>query len=843
MKGITGSKRRIILFVIIILLTAVSCPICVYADAPDFTQAEMDYIRQSKPVRVCLHMDRTPFSQYDKETGKFRGICVEVLEEISKESGLKFEYVQQELGKTTPELFETGGFDIICGVERDNFDNNKDIIATHAFMESSIVPVALAGGEFTLGEKKVVAVPSSFQALLTKLEKAYPNLIIKKYKTNRLCLDEVMEERADAFIQNTHILGLLLQEPQYEGLDILPVEVMKEHTAMAMSAGENPLLMSIINKSIDNMDETIVTSALIEYTFGTQYEYTLMDFIYKFKVQIIIISALIACCFILLIRVGVVRRKNATLLQKKNESLMEAVEQANRANAAKSEFLARMSHEIRTPMNAIVGLTEIAKQHEKEPEKIDEYLKNIESSSKVLLSVINDVLDMSAIESNKLKIADTRFDMKQILTGLSTIYYSQCQIKGIDFQMSIDIDDEIYVGDSLRINQILMNLVSNAYKFTEPGGKISVIVTQTTHSDQNTYVRFVVSDTGCGMSEDMLSRLFKPFEPETAVSTRKYGGSGLGLSITKNLVDMMHGAIKASSKKGEGTTFTVDLPLTAVGTANGKGKDSLRDIRILTVDDDPAAREYTSIILNRIGVNFDMASSGQEAIDMINTANNKGLPYDVCLVDWKMPEMDGIEVTRRIRASEKKKTLVIIVSAYDLNEAKEQSETAGADYFVSKPLFQSTLFDILISLNRGVVPVIENAATNYDFSGKCVLLAEDNLLNAEIATELLSMANLRTVHVVNGLEAVKTFEASTPGTFNAILMDIQMPEMDGFEATKAIRCLERSDAKDIPIIAMTANAFAEDVTAALSAGTNGHIAKPIDIDRMYATLAEAIYKK
>lgn len=288
MKKVTGSKRKLTIL-IIILLIMVGCPVCVYGEALDFTQAEAEYIRNSEPIRVCLNTNRAPFSEYDESTGEFSGICVDILNEISRESGLEFEFVEQQLDKTTPELFESGGFDIICGVERDNFFDNDDIVATDSFLESSVVPVGLAGTTFDLNKNTVVGVTSSFQALIKAVERDYPNLTVKKYKTNRDGLDAVANGEVDAFIQNTHIIGLLIQEPQYEGFDILPIEVMEEHTAMAMGTDENPLLLSIMNKSIDNIDEALITSSLIEYTFGNQYDYTLWDFLYKFRVQIIII--------------------------------------------------------------------------------------------------------------------------------------------------------------------------------------------------------------------------------------------------------------------------------------------------------------------------------------------------------------------------------------------------------------------------------------------------------------------------------------------------------------------------------------------------------------------------
>ncbi|MDD3222563.1 MAG: response regulator [Clostridia bacterium] len=805
-----------------------------------FTTAEKNYIAQQGSLRIGLQPSRAPFSSYDEASGTFTGICIDVLDSIAAESGLTFEYIPLPLGVPTVEAMESGDFDIICGVERDNFKTNETYVPTTEFLESAIVPVGHTGVKVDITSDLTAAVPASFQALQNSISAEYPNINMLFYKTNRECLDAVMAGDADIFIQNTHILSLLLQEPEYEELDILPVQMMTEHTAMVMERSENSELLSIINKCIDRMDEATISSSLIEHTFASPYKYTMSDFIYKFRVQIIIITCLVLFCFGLLICVVAVRRRSEMKLQKQNALLADAVTQAERANMAKSQFLSRMSHEIRTPMNAIIGLTEIARQHEDDEKKMDDYLGKISVSSKVLLNIINDVLDMSAIENNKLKIDNAEFDIKQVLSGISTIYYPQCQSKGVKFEMATDLENEIFMGDSLRVNQILLNLVSNAYKFTSEGGRISIFVRETARKDKTAFIRFEVSDTGCGMTPDMKNRLFKPFEQESAGTAGKHGGSGLGLSIAKNLVDMMHGAINVESEKDKGTTFTVDLPFEIVEGTTEAADDALKSVRVLTVDDDQAAREYTEIVLNRLGVQFDSAGSGREALEMLDKARAEGKPYNVCLIDWKMPDMDGIEVTRRIREKEQEKLLIIIVSAYDLNEVQDEAKIAGADHFVSKPLFQSTLFNVLMTLTHGELKSETASPDAYDFTGHRVLLAEDQELNAEIAIELLDMVNMAAEHAENGQRAVEMFEAAEPGYYDVILMDVQMPEMDGYEATRAIRALERPDAKEIAIYAMTANAFTDDVSAALSTGMNGHIAKPIDTKILYETLYKTI---
>lgn len=669
-----------------------------------FTLEEREFIESSKPFIVGLNRDRAPFSIYDEKTGTFSGICVDVLDQIAKKSGLTFQYVPQETGVKTADMLESGEYDFICGVERDNFVTSETITTTDAFLESPIVPVAKKGRTLDVESDLVAAIPSAFQALKKNLEMHYPHLQLVFYDSNRECLDAVKSGKADIFIQNTHILSLLLQEPKYENLAILPIEIMTEHTAIALPRSSKGFLVSVLNKSLSNIDAATISSSLINHTFAHPYRFTALDIMYKFRVQIIIITFLVMLCFALLIGFAIVRRRSEMKLQKQNELLVDAVAQADRANIAKSEFLSRMSHEIRTPMNAIVGFTKIIKNQELDAKKVNEYLSNIELSSKVLLNIINDVLDMSAIESNKLKIANTEFDMKKVLTGIYTIYYPQCQSKGINFEMNVNLENEILIGDSLRVNQILLNLVSNAYKFTDEGGTIKILAEESARKDNLAFLRMTISDTGCGMTQEMIERLFKPFEQENAETAKKYGGSGLGLSIAKNLVSLMQGAIRVESEKDKGTTFTVELPF-EIGTY----------------------------------------STAEEA------------------------EVD-----------------------------------------------------------------------QYDFSGYKVLLAEDQELNAEIAMELLDFVHLKADWVENGQKALERFQKEAPGTYVCILMDVQMPVMDGYEAAKAIRALERADAKQIPIYAMTANAFTEDVSAALSAGMDGHIPKPIDTKVLYSSIQKII---
>lgn len=530
-------------------------------------------------------------------------------------------------------------------------------------------------------------------------------------------------------------------------------------------------------------------------------------------------------------------------LKRQQKILQDALLVAQKANDAKRDFLSRMSHEIRTPMNAIIGMSAIAFNYLDDKKRTADCLSKITFSSKHLLMLLNDVLDMSKIENGKLNIRQELFDLKNLVTSLADINYGLATAKGLAFEIVISgFKDELLLGDSMRVNQILLNLLSNAIKFTPKGGSVRLEIRMLRSASDKIWLRFIVKDSGIGMKKEFLEHLYEPFEQADNGIARKYGGTGLGMAITKNLVAIMDGTIEVESQEGAGTTFMVDLPF-GLSKVDKKTAAEMEEMRVLVVDDDNDTCEHAAVLLKGMGVNVDWALNGFEAIEKVRSAcEDDGRCYDVCFIDWCMPELDGIETARRMRRYVGPDVLIIIISAYDWSGIEEQAKAAGVNAFIAKPFFASNLYNTLLTVSRKPelgFSAVGNKET-YDFGGKKVLLVEDNELNMEIASALLKFVNLQVEHAENGKVAVDIFRNSKEKEYALIFMDIQMPLMNGYDAARCIRSSEHPAAGTIPIIAMTANAFNDDVQAAFDAGMNGHLAKPIDVEVLYKTIARYI---
>lgn len=519
-------------------------------------------------------------------------------------------------------------------------------------------------------------------------------------------------------------------------------------------------------------------------------------------------------------------------------ALAAAREEALEANRAKSEFLSNMSHDIRTPMNAIVGMTAIASASIDDRGKVQDCLRKITLSSKHLLGLINDVLDMSKIESGKLTLHYDLFSLRETMESIVSIVQPQVKANKQVFNIFIrTIQEENIYADSVRLNQVLLNLLSNALKFTPEGGSISVTVSQEDSPKGEKYVRthFWVKDTGIGMTEEFQEKIFESFARENDSYVRKIEGTGLGMTITKYIIDASEGSIELKSERGKGTEFHVTFDFER-GEANAE-EMRLPGWEVLVVDDDEELCRSAADNLKEIGLHADWALDGAAAVEMVEKRHARHNDYYIVLLDWKMPDMDGIETAREIRRHIGDDVPILLISAYDWGDIEDEAKAAGITGFVSKPLFKSTLYH---SLRLFAGPDARKAELSaepaMDFTGRRLLVAEDNELNWEIANELLASVGFSLDWAENGKRCVEMFQAAQPGYYDAILMDLRMPELNGFEATKHIRALERADAAQIPIVAMTADAFTDDIKACLECGMNGHVAKPLNMQELLRTL-------
>ena len=531
-------------------------------------------------------------------------------------------------------------------------------------------------------------------------------------------------------------------------------------------------------------------------------------------------------------------------LEEQAQQLREALALAESATRAKSDFLSHMSHDIRTPMNAIIGMTEIASNHLGDTKKVSDCLDKITLSSKHLLGLINDILDMSKIESGKMVLSDDVVSLAEVMENTVAIIQPSIKERRQKFSIRLrGIHHEYVSSDALRLRQILINILSNASQFTPAGGSVTREVEERELlSSGFADYRFTISDTGVGMKPEFLSRIFDAFIRAQDSRTDKTEGSGLGMAITKKMVDLLGGTIAVESRVGQGSAFTVCLPFRIVDAPGDEapGPSDLCGLRILISDDDGMVREYTVEALRELGVEGEWADSGKKAVEMARAAKEAGRPYDAVILDWQMPGQDGITTARQIRGEFGPGLPILIFSSYDWTDIMDEAAAAGVDGFLSKPVFPSTLYRGLRRYVLRQLPEALEQPQSWDFSGRRFLLVEDNDINREVAAMLLADLGAEVECAGDGREGTGRFRASPAGYYDLILMDIQMPVMDGYAAARLIRAMPRGDAASIPIVAMTADAFVEDIAAAWEAGMNGHLAKPLDITVMKREISKLL---
>lgn len=525
-----------------------------------------------------------------------------------------------------------------------------------------------------------------------------------------------------------------------------------------------------------------------------------------------------------------------------NSMIKDAFNQTTAANNAKSDFLSRMSHDMRTPLNGIIGMTAIAGAHIDEKAKVEDCLTKITGASKHLLSLINDILDLSKIESGKLALIEENFNLSELLSDTVDMFSTDVINKNLTLNIYTEnIKHENIVGDAKHLKEVFSNLVSNAIKYTPSGGKVNLTLRELPlKSNSIGLYEFVCEDNGYGMSDEFQKKMFEPFERAEDERVSDTQGTGLGMSIVKNIVSLMGGDIDVESQLNVGTKFTITFKM-KLQENTGVSYEDLYDLSVLVVDDDPITCESACITLNDMGMKPDFTLTGEEAITKITDAHSTNNDYFACLIDWKMPTMDGFETTRKIRKIVGPDVTIIIISAYEWEDIEKEALEAGANGFIAKPLFKSRLQQTFRQAKSGLVKKINNELLGFkknDYSNKKILLVEDNELNREIATEIISQTKCEIVTAENGLKALNAFKESKENEFDMILMDISMPVMNGYEATKAIRELDREDGKEIPIIALTANAFIDDIHNALEAGMNAHLSKPIDFNQLLEVMQQ-----
>ena len=806
---------------------------------PILTGEEKAWLRKHGAIRMGFLASDSGVSTFDPATGEFTGVITDYIQFAADCLGnqkLEFQLVGYDSKEAELDALKSGEIDMIFHCDQNpNLAEEYHFACTNTTWTSNLMAVTNKQ-HFNENNVNRIAVPQNKLSLKKYLAFYYPQWEIVDCDTQEDAARLVKDGQADCFV--TGISSENKYSKKYSFYSVPLVNPVR--SCFAVNSG-NRSLLSILNKTIKAMPVNMLAGALAMYKSSAR-KVTLSDFIKDNFFKVMLISSIAVAVVLLTIlmllqkarKAEAAARKAASDTQELNAKLQVAVEKAESANRAKSTFLSNMSHDIRTPMNAIIGFTTLALSNINDTERVKDYLAKTLASSNHLLSLINDVLDMSRIESGKIHLEEVEVNLSDVLHDLKTIVSGQIYAKQLELYMDVmDVTDEDVYCDKTRLNQILLNLLSNAIKFTPAGGTVSVRVRQLAGKVHGCgQYEFRIKDNGIGMSQEFAQKIFEPFERERTSTVSGIQGTGLGMAITKNIVDMMGGTIEVQTAQGKGTEFTVCVPMRAQTEQRPVEKiTELEGLKALVVDDDFNTCDSVTKMLVKVGMRAEWTLSGKEAVLRARQSIEMSDVYHAYIIDWRLPDMNGIEVTRQIRSLHDD-TPIIILTAYDWSDIEVEAKAAGVTAFCSKPMFMSDLRETLMSsLGQKPADAVQRLLPekNADFKGKHILLVEDNELNREIAQEILREYGFLVDTAENGAVAVEKVSTAAPGSYDLVLMDVQMPIMDGYTATRKIRALDDPALAKLPILAMTANAFDEDRRNALESGMNGFLSKPIVI--------------
>jgi len=796
------------------------------------TDSEREYLEKEGSLTFGYVKGNMPFSDIG-EDGAPTGVAGVLVSYLSDYLRIPLETTCYDTVVNMESALNSGEIDAAFPIYSDLWlTESKGLFQTNIIISDRVMIVYRGNYRNDLMDK--VAISETGLGQQYYLSTYYPESEKIKCRTRADAFDAIQSGEANCMVGCASIVQhFMTLHKEYQNFNVALLDT-SENFSIAVRRSDH-ILAKIMNKAVLRLDDATITNAIVQYS-SVEVPYTFLDFIQQYAAAVI---AILSCFFIILLLVFIQYRKKTNQFnieqEKSHAVLADAFKAANAANHAKTLFLSNMSHDIRTPMNGIIGMTAIASAHIDNKVKVEDCLDKIASSSKHLLALINEVLDMSKIESGKVDLNEEFFNFSELMDSLLMMNKPQADAKKQELKVYImDITHEQIFGDSLRIQQVFTNLVSNAIKYTPEGGKIEVTLSEKpSGSPKLGYYEFTVKDNGIGMSKEYLPHVFEAFTRADESGTNRVQGTGLGMPIARNIVRMMDGDITVESTLGEGSTFTASIFL-KLPEKESISREEFLGLNILVVDDDQVICESACLLLDHLGMKGEWVLTGQEAIEKVEARHLEKNDYFAVLLDWQMPNMDGLETTREIRKRIGEDVPLVVISAYDWISIEEEATAAGVNAFVGKPLFKSRLirlFDELLGCGDiKEEPGIKDLTEQTDLTGKRALLAEDNEINAEIAMEILGMTGLEIEWAHDGKEALEMMERSDSGYYNCIFMDVQMPVMNGLEATRAIRNLQHPDAKSIPIFAMTANVFADDVVEAMSAGMNEHIAKPLNFD-------------